>query len=1081
VYLDKLFRLAREGGADGALAFDETMLDRAGSINDLLGGFLEEQVAEMPDPASALTVLKAFVSVRGTKRQNTEEEVRAHALTLGRDIPVNAVRDMVLRFVDLRILRDKDDHDRYELLHDALAAKIFEKVTLVEKELLEVRQFIESAHGNYRKRSIPLRAIDLEYIAPYEDKLFLSDELSGFVAHCRADIRSAQQLKRKVNIFSLIGLLLLVAATAYFFYARSTTSRANELGAVALISATTDPTYSFLLAEEADAIERTILVERALINAFYNGPFASEFDGLKPTVSPDGKFIATIGASARGSYLADGKGRYPDQDSTVTVRDLDGRVTAVLNGHAGSVTELGFFGDSKHMFTMSTDSVLRFWDVDGHLMRSVKVESIPDVGACHTIGDRLSFRLHDGADMITWRLYAVDGAVIWQWSGKQKEEGALSFQPLGTDRVVLFFSDHIEVQDLSGAVISSIPGTKAGWFNCFVDPARATFVVFDEQARETVTYSSEGKVVHTARLGATVPKNARIVLMFASRAHYRVVSYLVLGANTHGIVVVDTLGEPISTFPIAPFFRPDVTYANSGDGPLAYPDRIWDTGLLLNLDKGSFESRIADTAAMAMGIPWSSAYELARGQPMAAEFDLRTGKLVHPFSGPTVLSGNAEYLAMLSDVHEVEVAQMSTKLRRYVFRSTDPLVIHNVLDDGSLVLGNGRKRIIVVRDPRIERRLPFNADAVDAYSISGHSRHVATLSGNGHVHLWTESGTLLSTMDTHCDTAAMWVKFAPDSAHIAVLKGNGQLGLYTLAGELVADFRTHVDHRNTENVAAFSADGATLVYAANDSTARVVDMAGREVGRLRGHSGHVLAVGCLAQARGIATGSADSTLRIWTNNAEGYGSAHVVHRSGQITSLEAVADKPYMLAAASDSTWCIADIHGRIVNGADTRRPITHARFAPDRSFIITSHRSVREDSIYMAGEKGGAPRFLYVDRKVSVPRTQLITKDGAVGVDQEERYQYIGISVANKQNVVSGETAQGDIVFSHGLTHLLTLKGRMARFSPDGRYLYYIDEAERLRRVVADPDHVIRLVREQKVFGPIRALRPEEREDLGL
>ena len=165
VYLDKLFRLAREGGADGALAFDETMLDRAGSINDLLGGFLEEQVAEMPDPASALTVLKAFVSVRGTKRQNTEEEVRAHALTLGRDIPVNAVRDMVLRFVDLRILRDKDDHDRYELLHDALAAKIFEKVTLVEKELLEVRQFIESAHGNYRKRSIPLRAIDLEYIA----------------------------------------------------------------------------------------------------------------------------------------------------------------------------------------------------------------------------------------------------------------------------------------------------------------------------------------------------------------------------------------------------------------------------------------------------------------------------------------------------------------------------------------------------------------------------------------------------------------------------------------------------------------------------------------------------------------------------------------------------------------------------------------------------------------------------------------------------------------------------------------------------------------------------------------------------
>jgi len=52
----------------------------------------------------------------------------------------------VQKFINLRILHDKDDSGRYELRHDSLTNKIYGKIALVEKELLEVRDLIEKAY-----------------------------------------------------------------------------------------------------------------------------------------------------------------------------------------------------------------------------------------------------------------------------------------------------------------------------------------------------------------------------------------------------------------------------------------------------------------------------------------------------------------------------------------------------------------------------------------------------------------------------------------------------------------------------------------------------------------------------------------------------------------------------------------------------------------------------------------------------------------------------------------------------------------------------------------------------------------------
>jgi hypothetical protein len=147
VFLDKLYRLALDKFSEKSdkLFFTIELLQKTGNVSDLLGSFLDEQISFLDDPETGLSVLKSFVSIKGTKRQMNKEEVSEYSKTLGKSISDNSLNELLLYFIRLRILRDKDQNDKYELRHDTLATKIYEKITLVEKELLEIRQFIENA------------------------------------------------------------------------------------------------------------------------------------------------------------------------------------------------------------------------------------------------------------------------------------------------------------------------------------------------------------------------------------------------------------------------------------------------------------------------------------------------------------------------------------------------------------------------------------------------------------------------------------------------------------------------------------------------------------------------------------------------------------------------------------------------------------------------------------------------------------------------------------------------------------------------------------------------------------------------
>ncbi len=225
VFLDKLYKKAVQKNAAHPV-FTNGLLKETGQISDVLSDFLEEQIARIPDSEAALAVLKSFVSMEGTKRQVDIEEIEKFVRTLGKQLPLETIEKLVHQFVDLRILRDKDESGKYELRHDSLAVKIYEKITLVEKDLIEVKTLIENAYSNYLKRHILIHESDLAYIAPYERNLFLSEKLQQFLDDSK---RASTQTKRRrrLALFIVTGVAFAVLS-GFTIWAMSERTHAME-------------------------------------------------------------------------------------------------------------------------------------------------------------------------------------------------------------------------------------------------------------------------------------------------------------------------------------------------------------------------------------------------------------------------------------------------------------------------------------------------------------------------------------------------------------------------------------------------------------------------------------------------------------------------------------------------------------------------------------------------------------------------------------------------------------------------------------------------------------------------------------
>ena len=269
IFLDRIFNLAivdEKNDKDGRkpLIFTVGLIEKTGDVSDLLASFLDEQISLMAHPETALSILKSFVSYKGTKRQLNLAEVKDYANTLGEHVKEKDVLETIGSLVHLRILCEKNEKGYYELTHDALAARIFEKISASEIEILEVRQFIESAYYFWKKHGVLLSEDDLKYIGKFEKKLALSEELTSFITKSRE--RYNRRRTRIRNVVVSGGIVIILMLSGFSIWALKERNRAEGLKVKTLaekynLLATNitihDPTKGLRLAEYAYSLDST--------------------------------------------------------------------------------------------------------------------------------------------------------------------------------------------------------------------------------------------------------------------------------------------------------------------------------------------------------------------------------------------------------------------------------------------------------------------------------------------------------------------------------------------------------------------------------------------------------------------------------------------------------------------------------------------------------------------------------------------------------------------------------------------------------------------------------------------------------
>ena len=371
VFLDRIFHIEQNEKVTRIrvehLSFTISLLEKTGNVSDILGSFLDEQISLMEDPETAMTILKAFVSGKGTKRPADELEIIDNIRSLGREISPGTIRELIRNFVRLRILRDKDDNDRYELRHDSLAEKVYDKFTTSEKDLLEVKQFIENSYQSHLKRKIILSNEDLNYISNKDTLLNLNTNLKKFLEDSRKHQKAKSRTVRRLIFISAIAFILLLS-TIVFYIVRKT-KIAESVFLKESISQYTRPIDQFCLAGASWKSFKGEEAREALMKSFNNlirnpgndqslkklrQDFLTEFEPVSSPIvfancSKDNRFIF--------GYSSD----------SVFIWNKNGSLFSGFNPGPSHLITLLMSDDGENIGAVNNDSLLTVWDIKGNM------------------------------------------------------------------------------------------------------------------------------------------------------------------------------------------------------------------------------------------------------------------------------------------------------------------------------------------------------------------------------------------------------------------------------------------------------------------------------------------------------------------------------------------------------------------------------------------------------------------------------------------------------------------------------------------------------------------------------------------
>jgi WD40 repeat protein len=817
IFLDKIFNLAVSGkkadeNGHEPVLFTIGLIEKAGDVSDLLGNFLDEQISLFGNPETALGILKSFVSYKGTRRQLNLAEVKDYANSLGEHVREKDVVEIIGTLVHLRILCEKNEKGCYELRHDALAAKIFEKVSADEIEILEVRQFIENAHYFWKKHGVLLSQDDLKYIDRFEKRLSLSEEQGSLISMSRGSITRSRTRRRNIILTSGVIIILLLSVLSVWALIERNRSQVSKIKALAekynflaTNVAVHDPTKGIRLAEYAYSLDSTNANILSNINSIYS-------DNIFYTlIARQEKEISSVAFSPDGRNILTGS-----MDASARLWDLKGNLIRLFIGHSGNVSSVALAPNGQSILTGSSDRTARLWDLEGNIIQDFKGHN-KSVNAVAFSPDGRS--ILTGSSDYTARLWDLEGNVIQIFNGHTASVNSVAFSPDG-QKILTGSSD-------SSARLWSIKGDLMAVFKKHSDAVNT--VAFSPDGQKILTGSSD----NTAALWDLNGKVIRSFTGFPGEVNSVVFSpdgkRILAGASAGYVILLDLDGNQIKEFKghtikiKAVAFSPDGNKVVTCSGDCTV--KLWDLNENMN-----------------------QVYNGHTGSINSVEFSQ---------DGRKFLTSSSDKTARIWDINGNTIMTFrghSSSVNDARF-SPDGQKILTGSSDGTAKLWDNQGNVIKV----------FSGHKSDVMSVafSPDGQNLLTGSSDATAILWNIKGDKLTVFRGH-SSGVKSVAFSPDGQKILTGSYDNTARLWDLNGNTLAVFKGHSSQINS---VAFSPDGQNIITGSYGSDpARLWDLKGKLVRIFKGHTTSIFSLSFSRDGKKIISGSADQTAILWDIN-----------------------------------------------------------------------------------------------------------------------------------------------------------------------------------------------------------------------
>ena len=400
ILMDRLYSMALERSEESPVMKIEDLTE-IGDIGNILGDFLNSQLIEMENATEVEAVLKAMISEDGTKKRVTPDDITDSLNKSEATIPAQQVKNILQDLINRRIVSEKDEQGFYEIKHDSLAQRIYDRLTADERKLKEIQLLLKNAYKQYDQVGTLINERTLRFVEPYIEKLVLPPEINDYINKSNQAILKQKRRKRRLAVItgSLI-VALAVIISIFSFRAKEKAKlqtqieKSKSLANKAMQYIDDDPTLAFILAEKAWKIHQTYEAKKAIFNSYQNAPFSNQLKGNNFVISESGNLILSTTLS----------------DNNIRLYNYKGTLLATCVGHTGDIDMYGddirFSPDEKYILSQCfEDSTIKVWDLNGKQLLEVKRKK-------YSYADILPNSQFLYFDKEGYRLYDIENGII---------------------------------------------------------------------------------------------------------------------------------------------------------------------------------------------------------------------------------------------------------------------------------------------------------------------------------------------------------------------------------------------------------------------------------------------------------------------------------------------------------------------------------------------------------------------------------------------------------------------------------------------------------------------------------------------